>query len=155
MKKWFIRNRSRWFLLFLAGFAQASEDWFLNHPADLPRLPAGERIVQYSSHDRSGANNDGFDGTYSSLFYEEGQYVLFDESGPGCIDRIWMTKISVTNRVRFFFDGGMRPPASICPLDRFSTEQTAFFRHRWSATTRFPAGDITRMFRLPIPMDAE
>jgi glycosyltransferase involved in cell wall biosynthesis len=95
-------------LLFSWGISGTSaKAW--THPEDLPLLPTGERIIQVSSHDRSGANDDGFTGADSALYETNGQYVLLDESGPGQIDRIWMTKIIATNRIRFFIDGESEP----------------------------------------------
>lgn len=91
--------------LLLAGGLSGPSAGAWTRPEDLPLLPEGERIIQVSSHDRSGANDDGFTGACSALYETNGQYVLLDESGPGRIDRIWMTKITATNRIRFYVDG--------------------------------------------------
>jgi len=81
----------------------------------LPYLLEGTQVRQVSSHDRSGGNDDGFSGDYSSLYVDEnGEYVLFDEMGAGCLYRFWMTYAATpTNypdqRLRFYFDNETTP----------------------------------------------
>ena len=81
----------------------------------LPCLLEGTQVRQVSSYDRSGGNDDGFIGTYSYLYIDEnGEYVLFDEVGAGCLYRFWMTYGSSpadysTYRLRFYFDGESSP----------------------------------------------
>lgn len=48
-------------------------------------LPKGERIRITDSHDISGFNEDGFNGTYSYLYRAKRGWVLFDHKGAGCI----------------------------------------------------------------------
>ncbi|MBP5273321.1 MAG: DUF2961 domain-containing protein [Abditibacteriota bacterium] len=54
----------------------------------LSLLDGGESRL-FSSYDRAGGNNDGFDGLYSTVRKENGRYVVFDQKGPGAIMRIW------------------------------------------------------------------
>lgn len=57
----------------------------------LPLLRLNSRARQFSSHDLAGGNNDGFQrGTH---FYkdDQGDFVIFDDFGPGCIYRMWFT----------------------------------------------------------------
>lgn len=80
----------------------------------LPELLEGARAMQVSTHDRSGKNSDGWFGTYSHLYQDEnGEYVLFDEWGAGCIYRMWTTfdvKYGMaTNRFRVYFDNEAVP----------------------------------------------
>ena len=58
---------------------------------NLARLRPGVQAAGFSSYDRTGLNNDGFQGTYSKLREEDGDSVLAEMSGPGCIQRIWFT----------------------------------------------------------------
>lgn len=58
---------------------------------DLPRLRPGVETHGFSSYDRTGGNNDGFGGTYSKLRAEDGNSVIAEMDGPGCIQRIWFT----------------------------------------------------------------
>jgi hypothetical protein len=58
----------------------------------LARLRApGVRPLGFSSYDRKGGNDDGFNGTYSKLRVEDGNSVLAELDGPGVIQRIWFT----------------------------------------------------------------
>jgi hypothetical protein len=54
----------------------------------LPRLPRGESCKMISSYDRTGGNDDGFSGKYSKLREENGDSVLAEMQGPGCIQRM-------------------------------------------------------------------
>ena len=54
----------------------------------------GVKILGFSSYDRTGGNNDGFNGTYSKLRVEAGNSVLAEATGPGVIQRIWFTHTS-------------------------------------------------------------
>jgi hypothetical protein len=104
----------------------------------LPYLTYGVQAKQTSSHDRAGGNDDGFFTTYSSLYTEMSQssFVLFDEKGPGCIYRMWMTDTTMlagaayppmtvpadftTNVLSFYFDGETSPRISMTIADFFS-----------------------------------
>ncbi len=57
----------------------------------LPLIDMHSRTLQTSSHDLTGGNRDGFKrGTH---FYKDahGDYVVFDDFGPGCVYRTWFT----------------------------------------------------------------
>ena len=43
----------------------------------------GVRPIGFSSYDRTGGNNDGFNGTYSKIRVEDGNSVLAETTGPG------------------------------------------------------------------------
>jgi hypothetical protein len=51
----------------------------------------GVQPVGFSSYDRTGGNNDGFNGRYSRIRAELGNSVLAEASGPGVVQRIWFT----------------------------------------------------------------
>ena len=63
--------------------------------ADIDTLPIwtpGVRAQYVSSHDRTGGNNDGFSGKYSALYVDEnGEHVIFEHEGPGCVYTFWFT----------------------------------------------------------------
>jgi hypothetical protein len=66
-----------------------------------------------SSYDRTGGNDDGFQGTYSHLYVDDkGEHVIFEEDGPGCIYNLWFTG-SGRNlhwaKIRFYFDNEKTP----------------------------------------------
>ena len=87
----------------------------MEHFDQLPCLFEGTQVKQVSSYDRSGGNDDGFNGTYSALYVDDGsEYVLFDEIGSGCLYRFWMTYGSSpagysSYRLRFYFDNESAP----------------------------------------------
>jgi hypothetical protein len=65
----------------------------------------------FSSFDRTGGNDDGFDGTYSELYVDaKGEHVIFDALGPGVLATLWFTSRVDGNgpldlgKVRFYFD---------------------------------------------------
>lgn len=82
----------------------------------LPYFLEGTQVRQVSSFDRSGGNDDGFLGTWSALYLDENdEYVMFDEFGPGCLYRIWMTYQTPRTDdyeqqvLRFYFDNEDTP----------------------------------------------
>ena len=70
----------------------------------LPEVRNGVRCGQVATHDRSGANADS--GYY---FYQlNGEYVLFDAAGAGCVYRIWATRpeqSTAFGTIKFYVDG--------------------------------------------------
>lgn len=59
---------------------------------DYPRLRTDVQAHYLSSYDRSGGNDDGFDGTYSAHYVDErGEHVIFDVKGPGTLYNLWFT----------------------------------------------------------------
>jgi hypothetical protein len=54
----------------------------------LPVLPQDVWFHSVSSQDVTGLNNDGFDGAYSYQYLENGNFVLLDTRGPGCVTLI-------------------------------------------------------------------
>ncbi len=77
---------------------------------DTTKLPVlrDDECLQISSFDRLGGNNDGFFGTFSFRRVEDGAFVLFEDDGPGCIDRIWSANPGL-GRIEFYFDGETSP----------------------------------------------
>lgn len=70
----------------------------------------GSQARQFSSFDRTGGNNDGFDGTYSCLRKTDtGGCVLAERSGPGQIESMWFTRdygvMTKTGRIKVELDG--------------------------------------------------
>ena len=78
-----------------AGFRPAGSPVELHDLGLLARLRApGVTARGFSSYDRTGGNNDGFNGTYSRIRVEEGNSVLAEAAGPGVVQRIWFTHTS-------------------------------------------------------------
>jgi hypothetical protein len=91
----------------------------------LPRLQPGETCKMFSSYDRTGGNDDGFSGKYSILRKENGNAVLAEMKGPGCIQRMHFphSEYGVPGllgrkheHVRIYLDGEKRPALDV-PLE--------------------------------------
>jgi len=99
-------------LLFLSTAARAAPI----ATGDLTELIDVERAAylrdsvcaQVSSYDRTGGNNDGFDGKYSYIRKEGENLVIFDAEGPGCVYRLWSAD-PLDGWVKFYFDGEETP----------------------------------------------
>jgi hypothetical protein len=104
-------------------FEGALEDPLGNLPYLLDAVP-----WQVSSFDRTGGNGgDGFDGAYSFLrTTPEGEYVVFEEEGPGLLSHIWFTNPTPAERIRFYFDGEKVPRIDLPILDLFNGTQYPF-----------------------------
>ena len=110
--------------------------------AKLPELRTGETSGMFSSWDRSGRNDDGFKGTYSKLRLENGNSVLAEMEGAGCITRFWMphTKhfakdgktieqglyIGHTVNLKIYLDGATEPQINVEINELFSGEAKGF-----------------------------
>ncbi len=88
------------------------------HPELLPLLPPdGTETRQSSSYDPSGANNDGnFINAYTKYIDTNGEYVIFDASGPGCLYRqqinVWSRgrkKAAGLAHIKYYFDDESKP----------------------------------------------
>ena len=87
---------------------------------ELPRYSVGTSMEQVSSYDRTGQNDDGFSGTYSFVRrLLDSSLVLFDERGPGVINRIW-TPTPSEDSLDFYIDDSTRPAFTIKYTDLFS-----------------------------------
>lgn len=95
----------------------------LNRLYNLRELPKymGETVVkQFSSYDRLGKNNDGFEGTYSFLRKnDDGSLVVFETKGKGVIERLW-TPTPTEDTLDFYLDGSATPTFSIKFNDLFT-----------------------------------
>src|SRR5262245_31875783 len=89
---------------------------FLTELSRYPILDPGVQAHYLSSYDRSGGNDDGFDGTYSALYVDSrGEHVIFDVKGPGTLENLWFTSrvngfsALGPGRLRFYFDDETAP----------------------------------------------
>ena len=99
----------------------------MERPELLPFLfPAGVQTRQFVSYDPSGANNDGnFTTAYTKYIDSNGEYVIFDASGPGCLYRqqynVWSRgrfPQAGQARIRYYFDNETAPRVDL-PVDEF------------------------------------
>ena len=73
-----------------------------------------------STYDRTGMNNDGFNGTYSFIRRNaDSSLVIFDQKGPGVINRIW-TPTPTEDALDFYIDDTLRPAFSLRYIDLFT-----------------------------------
>ncbi|HEV2456032.1 MAG TPA: DUF2961 domain-containing protein, partial [Verrucomicrobiae bacterium] len=90
----------------------------MEHPELLPLFPPdGTETRQSSSHDPGGSNNDGnFSRAYTKYIDTNGEYVIFDASGPGCLYRqqinVWSRgrkKQAGLSHIKYYFDNESNP----------------------------------------------
>jgi len=87
----------------------------LNDVIMLPMI-RDERMLEASSYDRTGGNDDGFAGTYSTIREENGEFVFFEDDGPGVLYRLWTA--SYGGNIGVYFDGAPEPAYS-APITDF------------------------------------
>ena len=82
---------------------------FYDDLAALPFVYDNVQSYYLSSYDRTGGNDDGFRGTYSQLYVQDnGEHVIFDQDGPGCIYNFWFTGDDQRlhwGKIRIYVDG--------------------------------------------------
>ena len=100
---------------------------FYDNLAALPYLYPHIEARYVSSYDRTGGNDDGFRGTYSALYLDKnGEQVIFDEDGPGCVYNLCFTDIGGETSplrwgtIKFYFDSEPTPRVSVEANDLFS-----------------------------------
>ncbi|MHC1774566.1 MAG: DUF2961 domain-containing protein [Lentimicrobium sp.] len=125
--------RQKLFTLFFLCFvliASAQTDNYrqeLQNLSDVSRLSlyrSGD-IEQLSSYDRTGGNDDGFSGKYSSIGKDPEGLVIADLKGPGVISRIW-TPTPEADTIKFYFDGEKTPGISIPFINLFNGKSYPF-----------------------------
>lgn len=86
-----------------------------------------------SSFDRTGGNDDGFEGHYSALYVDEnGEHVIFDAKGPGSVYTLWFTSRENGwaklgwGRIRFYFDDETEPRLDVDVDELFSGRRPPF-----------------------------
>lgn len=96
--------------------------------SSLPAYRANTTEAQVSSYDTTGGNDDGFSGKYSFLKRNaDSSLVIFDEDGPGVINRIW-TATPTKDTLDIYIDDLSHPVISICYKDLFSGKVFPFVR---------------------------
>ncbi len=91
---------------------------------NLPLLRTGTWLVGTDSHDVTGRNNDGFGGTYSYLYKDGDEYVLFEENGPGCIYEI--RTIGFTGNLHIYLDQATEPQYTFSFPDIYLAQKPPF-----------------------------
>jgi D-arabinan exo alpha-(1,3)/(1,5)-arabinofuranosidase (non-reducing end) len=98
-----------------------------------PILPSDVQAHYLSSTDRTGGNDDGFDGTYSELYTDEnGEHVILDVEGPGTLYNLWFTsRVNGwsplgSGRIKLYFDGEPAPRVDMDIDEFFSGRRPPF-----------------------------
>jgi len=90
----------------------------------LPLLPqGGVQCGQFSSHSPHQRNGDSGHFLYRD---EQGDAVIFDVSGPGCITNIWGTSLDPEGILMFYFDGEDTPRYSVRIIDFYKGDYPDF-----------------------------
>ena len=118
--------------LFLNAQAQKKEINFitelkkLGNIEELPTYWNDTKLLQTSSYDTTGNNDDGFSGKYSFVRKNpDGSLVIFESKGSGVINRIW-TPTPTNDTLDFYFSGSKKPSYSIRFSDLFSGKAYPF-----------------------------
>ena len=107
----------------------------MEHPELLPLfLPDGTETRQSSSYDPSGSNNDGnFRTAYTQYIDTNGEYVIFDATGPGCLYRqqinVWSRgrqKLAGQSHIKYYFDDEPKPRVDMTIDDLFGGKAAPF-----------------------------
>ena len=110
--------------------AQPVGSSFYDSLSDLPRIYPNVESYYLSSYDRTGANDDGFRGTYSQLYVDDaGEHVIFEEDGPGCVYNFWFTGTGRDlhwGKLKFYFDNEKTPRIECQAKDFFSGQYLPF-----------------------------
>ena len=80
-------------------------------------------VHQFSSHNKKGLNGDENWPLYKD---ENGDDVIFDAAGPGCIKSMWGTNFDPESVIKFYFDGEEQPRYSINYIDFYKGGHPAF-----------------------------
>ena len=112
-----IGQRALWVGLAVVSWVSASqaqplgleELWRLDR---LPAFKTSTSIGSISSYDRTGGNDDGFSGKFSSVRQDPEGVVLADLKGPGIIYRLW-TPTPTDDVMEFLFDGETKPRVEV------------------------------------------
>jgi hypothetical protein len=93
---------------------------------NLPAYRSGSEVIQVSSYDRSGDNDDGFSGKYSYIRRNaDSTLVIFEAKGDGVINRIW-TPTPNNDTLDFYIGDTSKVSFSIKFSDIFSGEVYPF-----------------------------
>ena len=95
------------FVILLISSSLFSQETGLNQIVNFDELPILRNDIlslQQSSHDPTGANDDGFTkGNFPGMI--DGENIMLHAIGKGIINRIWLTGYDYNDKVKIYFDG--------------------------------------------------
>lgn len=100
----------------------------------LPLLRDGVQARHVSSFDRTGGNDDGFEGTWSALSERNGEHVILEAKGAGCVYTLWFTgpdggySALPWGRLRIYFGAEEKPRVDVEANEFFSGRDPRFPR---------------------------
>jgi hypothetical protein len=162
---------SFWFLLSINGCTEKASKKKITLESLLDEMISVEELVKFpdpyyiclqeSSYDRTSvspdlpgwfANNDGFGIIRTDTVEGRVEKVMFDESGPGVITRIWITTLDKRGAWRFYFDGLKTPGLVIPAYDLMLLDLPALGKGLVQPHTSYtPEGKGGNTSFLPIP----
>ena len=89
----------------------------------LPLLPRDVSVHEFSSHNKQGVNGDAEWFLYKDA---NGDSVVFDAAGPGCVRSIWQTCFPPEQIIKFYFDGESKPRYAIPAIDFYRGKHPDF-----------------------------
>ena len=89
----------------------------------LIQIPRQIRVYQVSSHNKQGLNSDE---NWPLYVDKNGDEVIFDAKGPGCIRSMWATYFDSEAIIKFYFDGEEQPHYRINYIDFYKGKHEAF-----------------------------
>ena len=89
----------------------------------LMHAPQRVSVFQFSSHNKKGLNGDE---NWPLYVDENGDHVIFDAAGPGCIRSMWGTNFDPETVLQFYFDGEKEPRHSIDYIDFYKGKHPLF-----------------------------
>lgn len=114
-----------WLAILASPLSQSLDDYV--------KLRADVQAHYVSSYDRTGGNDDGFNGTYSALYVDErGEHVLVDVRAPGTLYNLWFTSRQNGRsplgfgRIKFYFDDETIPRIDMDADELFSGRNPPF-----------------------------
>ncbi|HWL85241.1 MAG TPA: DUF2961 domain-containing protein, partial [Polyangiaceae bacterium] len=94
--------------------------------SDLPYLRTAQHAHHESSFDRTGANDDWSKANNFLYTDANGDKVLMDAVGPGCVYRMWFTGQDPSQLIHVYFDGESTPRIDMTFGDFFSGTKAPF-----------------------------
>ncbi len=118
----------------------------------LLHVPQPVQVLQTSSHNKTGHNWDEYWPVYVD---ENGEEVIFDVKGPGCVKSMWGTNFDPNGVIKFYFDGQTTPRYQTRIVDFYKGTLSQFPEPLVSYERRGRYGDIAFAGNAFVPIPFE